>query len=57
MPIYEYACKPCDQHKELIVGSVHEPPSCVSCGEVMVRQISLSSFRIFGQGVYRPNQR
>ncbi len=41
MPIYEYQCKSCDQHVELLIRG-EETPECPSCGSLkLLKQFSV----------------
>jgi putative FmdB family regulatory protein len=59
MPIFEYACEKCGTQDERLESSscTAEPPACKMCGDRMQRIISPSSFRLYGSGFYKPNQR
>lgn len=59
MPINEYKCKSCDYEFEMLQkASEVELLECPHCHRKSLRkQISLSTFRIYGEGVYKPNKR
>ncbi len=49
MPIYEYVCRDCRQHFEVLtsISRASEPVKCPHCGSMDVtKAISASSFRI-----------
>lgn len=50
-PIYEYECSLCRRVKEeLHKYDVYKVVYCVICNKEMLRQVSLSSFRLRGKG-------
>lgn len=53
MPIYEYKCKDCDNHFE-IMQKVSDAPlnECEKCGGTLEKQWSLSGFQFKGAGWY-----
>jgi putative FmdB family regulatory protein len=53
MPIYEYKCKDCDNHFE-IMQKISEDPlkECEKCGGSLEKQWSLSGFQFKGAGWY-----
>jgi putative FmdB family regulatory protein len=53
MPIYEYKCKNCDNHFE-IMQKISEDPlkECEKCGGELEKQWSLSGFQFKGGGWY-----
>lgn len=54
MPIYEYVCKKCGQHHE-VLHKVDEKPrlACDHCGaKPLSRQVSAAGFRLSGSGWY-----
>ena len=57
MPIYEYVCKDCLQHFEVLVTSSQgETIKCKKCGSVKVKKtISASTFRMGQGGVNIPS--
>jgi putative FmdB family regulatory protein len=52
MPIYEYVCKDCNKHFEVLTtSSSAETVKCSKCGSLDVRKtISASTFRVGGGG-------
>lgn len=53
MPIYEYKCDGCGKELEVMQRITEEPlRSCPSCGGVMQRLISNTSFILKGTGWY-----
>jgi len=59
MPIYEYICKNCN-HKFETMQKVSEVEllQCPHCHKDTLRkQISLSTFRLYGDGFHKPNER
>lgn len=55
MPIYEYVCRDCKEHFEVLTTSskVSEPIKCPQCGSLNVtKTISTSNFRL---GSSRPS--
>ncbi|MGQ9859206.1 MAG: FmdB family zinc ribbon protein [Thermodesulfobacteriota bacterium] len=53
MPIYEYKCDGCGKELEVMQRITDEPlRSCPSCGGVMQRLISNTSFILKGTGWY-----
>lgn len=54
MPIYEYACKKCDQRMEALQKITDEPlVNCPECGEPELRRLlSAPRFRLKGDGWY-----
>ena len=59
MPIYEYKCKWCDYEFETIQkASEVELLECPHCHRNTLRkQISAPTFRLYGEGFYKPNKR
>lgn len=53
MPIYEYQCEKCGEHLE-VSQKISDGPlkSCPKCEGTLKKLISLSSFRLKGQGWY-----
>jgi putative FmdB family regulatory protein len=54
MPIYEFQCETCNKSKERIQKAEENPPKC--CGKPMLKKVSVSSFRLHGEGWYKPNK-
>jgi len=54
MPIYEYHCKTCKKHFELL-QKISDPPlaKCPDCGKSVKRLISQTSFTLKGGGWYK----
>lgn len=54
MPIYEYVCQACGQHKEVLQKISDAPLTvCDACGAPkLAKQISSSGFRLTGSGWY-----
>lgn len=53
MPIYEYLCKGCDKHFEVVQKISDDPlKKCGSCGGRLNKLISQSSFHLKGSGWY-----
>ncbi len=59
MPIHDYCCNNCDHKLEVIQKMNDEPLKiCPSCKEqTLTKLVSASSFRISGQGVYKPTSK
>lgn len=53
MPIYEYICRECDYHVE-IIQKISDAPleNCERCGGAVYRPISQTSFLLKGSGWY-----
>jgi putative FmdB family regulatory protein len=51
MPIYEYRCRSCGAHLE-VMRKVSDPPlrKCRSCGGRLDKMVSRTSFQLKGQG-------
>jgi len=59
MPIYEYICKQCD-HKFETLQKISEAVliECPHCNRPALRKIlSLNTFRVYGDGFYKPNKK
>lgn len=60
-PLFEYGCPACQATTERLefghVDHIVEPPKCEKCGIEMKKVISVSSFRLFGDGFYKPSSR
>jgi len=52
MPIYEYHCGSCEHDFEELVGLKESSPACPLCDHEVERIISLSTFRLKGDGWY-----
>jgi putative FmdB family regulatory protein len=53
MPIYEYRCRKCEEHLEVVQRFSDRPLSkCKSCGGPLTKLISQSSFHLKGSGWY-----
>lgn len=53
MPIYEYQCKKCRQHFEVVQKFSDKPlKKCTACGGKLQKLISQSSFHLKGSGWY-----
>jgi len=57
MPIYDYLCKKCGHTVELIVKDYMADIKCEKCNKSMERQVSNAYFRLYGDGVHRPNKK
>ncbi len=58
MPIYEYTCKDCKKHFEVLTTSSNRADivKCRECGSLNVKKtISASSFRVSGGGSAIPS--
>lgn len=54
MPIYEYICKQCGAHGEVIQKATDAPLAiCEKCGGEVYRPISRTSFQLKGGGWYK----
>lgn len=54
MPIYEYICKQCGAHGEVIQKTTDSPLAiCEKCGGEVYRPISRTSFQLKGGGWYK----
>ncbi|MEX2588403.1 MAG: FmdB family zinc ribbon protein [Actinomycetota bacterium] len=58
MPTYEYACRSCDQHVE-VVQSFHDDPltTCEACGGALRRVIHAAGILFKGSGFYSTDRR
>ena len=52
MPIYEYECKNCHEKFEFIVPLSDTQKWCPKCGKQLKKLISLSNFKLVGDGWY-----
>ena len=53
MPIYEYQCRKCEAHFEVVQKFSDKPlRKCTSCGGAVRKLISRSSFHLKGTGWY-----
>jgi putative FmdB family regulatory protein len=53
MPIYEYRCKKCDAHLEVLVrSSDKQPKRCRKCGGALEKQFSPPAIQFKGEGWY-----
>jgi putative FmdB family regulatory protein len=53
MPIYEYRCKKCGAHLEVLVRSSDKPPKrCRKCGGGLEKQFSSPAIQFKGEGWY-----
>ena len=53
MPIYEYQCRKCEEHFEVVQKFSDKPlRKCTSCGGTLQKLISRSSFHLKGTGWY-----
>lgn len=53
MPIYEYECRGCGEHFEIIQGFSDKPiKKCELCGDGLTKLISECSFHLKGSGWY-----
>ena len=55
MPIYEYTCMDCDRNEDITRG-FNDPevvPSCISCGNKMIRSYSAPGIQFKGSGFYK----
>ncbi len=50
MPLYEYTCFTCKHEFEKIMGVKQLPPQCPECGNNVERKMSLTSFKLKGDG-------
>jgi predicted nucleic acid-binding Zn ribbon protein len=65
MPIYSYRCPLCNSAKEVIHGindtleirCVNEQHRGRICNALMERELSLSSFRLYGNDWYKPSRK
>ena len=58
MPKYEYACKSCGEHLEVLQSFADEPlTECPSCGGVLRKVFSAPSIAFKGSGFYRTDNR
>lgn len=54
MPIYEYICRTCQAHTEVIQKTTDAPlTTCAHCGGEVYRPISRTSFQLKGSGWYK----
>jgi len=53
MPIYEYRCKKCGAHLEVLVrSSDKQPKRCRKCGGALEKQFSPPAIQFKGEGWY-----
>jgi len=57
MPIYEYVCKNCGYKIEVIEPKYKKHYKCPKCGGIMDKIISECSFRLYGDGWYKPSKK
>lgn len=58
MPTYEYACKTCDQHVEVVQSFADEPlTTCEACGGALRRVIHAAGIMFKGSGFYSTDRR
>lgn len=58
MPTYEYACKTCDQHVEVVQSFTDEPlTTCEACGGALRRVIHAAGIMFKGSGFYSTDRR
>ncbi|MBW3591450.1 MAG: FmdB family transcriptional regulator [Actinobacteria bacterium] len=58
MPTYEYACKTCDQHVEVVQSFTDEPlTTCEACGGTLRRVIHAAGIMFKGSGFYSTDRR
>lgn len=58
--IREYACTECKTTVDRLekASDTREPPLCEKCGSVTEKvEISVSSFRLYGDGFFKPSER
>ena len=53
MPLYEYACKKCNKHFEILQNIGTDSPVCPDCGSECKKLISATSFQLKGSGWYK----
>jgi putative FmdB family regulatory protein len=58
MPTYEYACKQCDEHVEVVQSFKDEPlTECPSCGGTLRKVFSPVGIVLKGSGFYKTDSR
>jgi putative FmdB family regulatory protein len=57
MPLYEYECPTCKAMVESFITDPTDKVECEECGSEMKKLMSAGSFRIYGEGVYKPNKK
>lgn len=58
MPTYEYACKTCEQHVEVVQSFADEPlTTCEACGGALRRVIHAAGIMFKGSGFYSTDRR
>lgn len=58
MPTYEYACKSCDQHVEVVQSFTDDPlTTCEACGGPLRKVIHPSGILFKGSGFYSTDRR
>jgi putative FmdB family regulatory protein len=58
MPKYEYACKSCGEHLEVVQSFTDAPPTeCPACGGPLRRVFSAPGIAFKGSGFYRTDNR
>ncbi len=48
MPLYDFACKTCDERQEVLQRYEDKAPTCASCAKPMARQVGATSFKLEG---------
>lgn len=58
MPTYEYACRSCSEHYEIVQSFMDEPPTtCGACGGPLRKVFSPVGIAFKGSGFYRNDSR
>ena len=58
MPKYEYACKSCGEHLEVMQSFTDDPlTECPACGGVLRKVFSVPAISFKGKGFYRTDNR
>jgi putative FmdB family regulatory protein len=58
MPTYEYACKACGEHLEVVQSFMDEPlTECPNCGGVLRKVFSPIGIAFKGSGFYKTDSR
>lgn len=55
MPLYEYKCNSCEAIKEVLQKFDDPAPRCSACTQDMVKQVSVTSFSLKGDGWAKDN--
>ena len=58
MPIFDYECKRCGHKEEMIVKDYMQQVLCPECKKSLMQRLVCSpTFRLYGDGFYKPNKK